>query len=283
MFDPLGSLSPIIISAKIMLQNLWLEKVEWDDELSAELNTTWVQFCTDFSNVVDFRIPRHVICINAEEIHLHGFSDISEKAYGACIYIASSNTNETKCHLLYAKTRVAPLKPLTIPKLELCAAHLLAKLITKVIKAVDISLNSYNLWTDSSIVLAWLKTSPMSLKTSVRNRVNEIQTLTAHGDISQEKTIPQIMHQEEPQEINNVFNKLIKVAQRESFSEELLQLLTRNKPLKLKSRLTSLAPFIDDEGFLRVGGRLQNSNLTYYNQHQILLCTCYVISWRCWV
>lgn len=180
MFDPLGLLGPIIILAKIMLQKLWLEKVSWDETLSVSLHTEWKDFCNSFSNIQHLKVPRHIMLNGTQTLELHGFADASERAYGACVYIKSIVGCKALVQLLCAKSRVAPLKPTTIPRLELCAALLLTKLVVRLIKSLDLDFKNCTLWTDSSIVLSWLQMEPRSLKPFVRNRIYEIQTLTSN-------------------------------------------------------------------------------------------------------
>ena len=91
------------------------------------------------------------------EIQLHGFCDSSEKAYGACLYLRSVNQQgEVTTKLLCSKSRVAPVKKVTLPRLELCGALLLAQLIQKTIPALNLKIDRILLWTDSMIVLSWL-------------------------------------------------------------------------------------------------------------------------------
>lgn len=176
-FDPLGLLSPVTIKAKIFIQKLWLEKIDWDDNISEELYQSWIKFSSNINKLQTLCIPRHVLCVCPEEIQLIGFADSSQKAYGACIYLRSKNQNKTTVRLLCAKTRVAPLKPTTIPRLELCAALLLAKLSNQLLQILNIKISSIHLWTDSTTVLSWLKLPPSELKMFVRNRVYDIQNL----------------------------------------------------------------------------------------------------------
>jgi len=102
----------------------------------------------------------------------------TERAYGACLYIRSTN-NTTSCELLCSTSKVAPLKQLTIPRLELYAATLLAKLYKKAVHALNTTINELYLWTDSSIVLTWIQGPPNTWKTFVGNRVAIIQEETA--------------------------------------------------------------------------------------------------------
>ncbi|GFU02095.1 uncharacterized protein TNCV_533161 [Trichonephila clavipes] len=111
-------------------------------------------------------------------IEIHGFADASERCYGAAVYCKSKNLkSETLVWLITSKSRVAPIKSLTIPRLELCAAVLLAKLVKRVVAVLQLETAELYLWSDSMIVLAWLRKEPMDLKTFVQNRVAKIQEL----------------------------------------------------------------------------------------------------------
>ncbi|GFV00841.1 uncharacterized protein TNCV_1386561 [Trichonephila clavipes] len=111
-------------------------------------------------------------------IEIHGFADASERCYGAAVYCKSKNLkSETLVRLITSKSRVAPIKRLTIPRLELCAAVLLAKLVKRVVAALQLETAEVYLWSDSTIVLAWLRKEPMDLKTFVQNRVAKIEEL----------------------------------------------------------------------------------------------------------
>ncbi|GBN81664.1 hypothetical protein AVEN_90378-1, partial [Araneus ventricosus] len=112
-------------------------------------------------------------------IEIHGFSDASERAYAAVLYLKCfTESGQFKTSLLCSKSRVAPLKTLTIPRLELSAALLLSRLVKKFVPILQLPIDEISLWTDSTIVLAWIKTEPHKLKTFVSNRVAEIQILT---------------------------------------------------------------------------------------------------------
>jgi hypothetical protein len=110
---------------------------------------------------------------------LHGFCDASERAYGACIYIRSLNTatpHQTRLHC--AKSRMAPLKTITLARLDLCGALLLSKLIASLRQSLNLPIAKTYCWTDSQILLSWLAAEPATWKTFVANRVSEIQVLT---------------------------------------------------------------------------------------------------------
>uniref|UniRef100_A0A182YRW0 DUF1758 domain-containing protein n=1 Tax=Anopheles stephensi TaxID=30069 RepID=A0A182YRW0_ANOST len=176
LYDPLGLISPVIVQAKILLQELWAHNLSWDEELPRHLNSKWEGFCEGLPYLTHLRIPRFALTPNHCYIELHCFADASEAAYGACAYMRSqSKDGTTQITLLASKSRVAPLKPLTIPRLELCAALLAARLQKKLFEALDMPINETHMWSDSTITLQWLASPPRTWKTFIANRVGEIQ------------------------------------------------------------------------------------------------------------
>ncbi|XP_076646848.1 uncharacterized protein LOC143355683 [Halictus rubicundus] len=136
LFDPLGLLAPIIIRAKMIMQELWASKLNWDESVSEELHTKWVNYCRDLTYIKTIKIARRVVISDYQSLQLHGFCDASEQAYGACIYMRSKTNNKVQVQLLCAKSRVAPLKTQTLPRLELCAAYLLSKLYKTIMNTI---------------------------------------------------------------------------------------------------------------------------------------------------
>ncbi|GBM79999.1 hypothetical protein AVEN_203766-1, partial [Araneus ventricosus] len=178
-FDPLGLLGPIITKAKIFLQKLWLLKLDWGDTLPLKENNEWQSFLNSLKFVNLINIPRWILSEQCISVELHGFADASELAYGAVIYVKSINSNGgSEVKLLISKSRVAPLKFVTIPRLELCAAVLLSKLMRRVLRALKLEVSKTYFWTDSTIVLSWLEKECKELKTFVANRISIIRTLT---------------------------------------------------------------------------------------------------------
>ncbi|XP_050294291.1 uncharacterized protein LOC126734638 [Anthonomus grandis grandis] len=134
---------------------------------------------TQLVELNNLKIPRLTLCGNPIELQLHGFSDAAEPGYGACVYLCSKDSlGNFSSKLLCAKTRVSPLKELTIPRLELCAALLLAELAKTVLASIPSTLDSKHYWCDSTIVLAWIRSSPHRLKTFIANRIAQIQSIT---------------------------------------------------------------------------------------------------------
>lgn len=184
-FDPLGLVSPVLIKSKIILQRLWQLNLTWDESLPVELHTMWTNYQDELPKIQNLSIPRQVLTDNSINTQIHAFCDASEVSYGICIYLRSTNTSgQHTVNLLTAKGRVAPLKVITIPKLELMAAHLLAKTVSKIqiILRSNIHVNETHYWCDSSIVLAWLRKTPNQLKTFVAHRVSDIISLTSVSD-----------------------------------------------------------------------------------------------------
>lgn len=178
-FDPLGLLAPIIIKAKILIQRLWQLKIGWDESLPLYINSEWTKILSDITKVKLIQIPRFSLMRGAQGIIIHGFCDASEKAYACCIYFHSTDSEgRVETHLVCAKSRVAPLKSISLPRLELCGAVLLSRQIKKCINSLTIKIDNTFLWTDSTIVLSWLSSEPNTWKTFVCNRVAEIQRLT---------------------------------------------------------------------------------------------------------
>ncbi|XP_076246262.1 uncharacterized protein LOC143186471 [Calliopsis andreniformis] len=178
LYDPLGWLSPIVIRAKILLQSQWLERIQWDEHVSAETLKMWNIFCADWTRLNNWRLPRWIrYGADTISVELHGFCDASLAAYSAVTYLSVTTTdNGVFTSLLMAKTRVAPIKTQSIPILELNGAVLLAELILHVTNSLAIKTDRVVCWTDSAIALAWLKKHPSTWKVVVANRVSKVQT-----------------------------------------------------------------------------------------------------------
>ncbi|XP_072392178.1 uncharacterized protein [Diabrotica undecimpunctata] len=182
-FDPLGLVNPLIVKGKLLMQELWQMKVSWDEPIiNLRIIDQWEKFNENLAQIAHIKIPRFVFFdLDILSIDLHGFSDASQVAYGACIYIVARYANNSlSSNLVAAKSRVAPLKSkLTIPKLELIAMELLVKLIEKIITTFKnrAKINSINAWSDSQIALSWIKQPANNYNTFVSNRVANIQNI----------------------------------------------------------------------------------------------------------
>nr|CAI5829103.1 unnamed protein product [Callosobruchus analis] len=161
------------------MQRLWLCKLEWDESLPSDLDTKWRNFRNQLNDLNHLKIPRYLFCENFVSIEIHGFSDAALGAYGACCYARCEDTyGNVTVQLLCSKTRVFPLKTTTIPRLELCAALVLANLMQKVKNALTVNVEKIVLWCDSTVCLSWIRTPPNLLQVFVGNRVSQIQNFT---------------------------------------------------------------------------------------------------------
>ncbi|XP_071053596.1 uncharacterized protein [Onthophagus taurus] len=182
-FDPLGLLSPVIITAKIILQEIWESGLGWDEALPNHIYTSWLRFSNSLKDLHLINCPRHISLKNSSTFEMHGFSDSSTKAYGACVYLRTiGNDGEVLIRLTCAKSRVAPLKRVTVPRLELMGALLLTELVAKVKTALGIDITRTVYWTDSSVVLGWLSTDLTKLQMFVGNRISRILEKSRIGD-----------------------------------------------------------------------------------------------------
>ncbi|XP_043259317.1 uncharacterized protein LOC122401315 [Colletes gigas] len=342
-------------------------------EQAIKINSEFHDFYADLRSLTRLAIPRCVLCPNPVQVEMHGFCDASERAFGACIYLRTiSETGKALTQLLCAKTRVAPLKTISLPRLELCGALLLAQLVNKVRVASRSQKVQEFYWTDSMIALAWIKGSPNRWKTFVANRVSEIQTLSTGpwnhvlsggnpadllsrgvkpsaldklsfwwngpswlaqpstewpitgsipAEVPEERAISCIVIREIASQVPGFLLKfsnytrllrviayclkfyhtvkhrvslrnnrttrpwstqltvqdldlaevvILRLVQGNAFTQELSD-LRKNQTVTSNSPLRSLNPFIDDKGLIRVGGRLANAELKYYQQHQVIL------------
>lgn len=380
-YDPLGFLNPFTVMVKILFQDLWRLGLEWDHPLPTELQDKMTTWANGFRDISKWKIPR---CISLQSwegssnMRLLCFSDASERAFGCCVYLELFENGSKKVSLVTSRVRVAPVKKITLPRLELLGALLAARLICFVKTALKLPVDlPYLCFTDSTIVLHWIKADPFRWKQFVRNRVTEIHTLTSPSNWKHipgkenpadlltrgvcawelanstewlqapvnlevldsnpkeepnEETIlservkksgPALFSVQDPlpkidfkrhshfikavkvmgwvlRFINNLRVKsstherrnkakdltldefeeakicLFKIIQGESFEKE-IEHLTENKMITKASPLFKMSPFLDENGLLRMGGRLHMSeNYTLNEKHPILLPKCHV-------
>lgn len=181
-YDPLGILSPFLILLKFILQDAWKLKLSWDSRLPDEHQNIWNDLIKNFSLLATFKIPRLVLNINAKFYEIHGFADASIRGYGACIYLLSFFDNQSfESHLLFAKSKVSPTHFISIPKLELCSAHLLASSYQFFSSIFPIKIKNVYFYSDSQIALSWIKSEKLQYKTFVANRVADINSFVPNA------------------------------------------------------------------------------------------------------
>uniref|UniRef100_A0A182N2S0 Peptidase aspartic putative domain-containing protein n=1 Tax=Anopheles dirus TaxID=7168 RepID=A0A182N2S0_9DIPT len=178
-YDPLGLVAPITAWAKINMQLLWLSTNDWDQEIPPAMQKRWNEFESQLILLKELKFSRHAVLSDPVVIQLHCFSDASEAAYGACVYLRSINSSgKVMVELCAAKSRPAPLKKISLARLELCGALLAAKLqkiVRQSLKLVDVETF---MWTDATIVLHWIRAPSYYWATYVANRVSQIQEMT---------------------------------------------------------------------------------------------------------
>lgn len=177
LFDPLGWLAPVTVRAKILFQSTWLLGIDWDLPLPDDDVQRWREFQGELPLLKEVRVPRWLGIAEGCSMEVHGFADASERAYAAAAYLRTRDRNgRIEVRLVAAKTKVAPLKQVTLPRLELCAATLLSRLVVHVRGILGTARMLLYLWSDSTVVLGWIRGHPAAWKTYVANRVSEIQT-----------------------------------------------------------------------------------------------------------
>ncbi|GFV74376.1 uncharacterized protein TNCV_5128181 [Trichonephila clavipes] len=181
-FDPVGFIGPYTIRIKCLIQEIWCLGLDWDDKLPKQLEVSWNKWCNEIHYLSEIKIPRYYfqnfLPSNATTIQLHCFSDASKKAYGTVAYLRIElNDGNIISSFVASKGRVAPLKTLSIPRLELMRAFLSARLSDKVVTALILPVSSFY-WTDSSITYYWIKGDFNRHKVFVKNRIKEIQKLS---------------------------------------------------------------------------------------------------------
>ncbi|XP_062539152.1 uncharacterized protein LOC134207451 [Armigeres subalbatus] len=362
LFDPAGFLGPIITKSKLVMQDIWRQGLTWDELLPESLSQRWKEIREQLPAINKMQKMRCLIPKDTVSIQLHGFSDASMRAYGGVLYIRSVDKNgNISVNLVASKSRVAPIKPQTIPRLEMCGAKLLAELTRKVVTATQIRFDDVILHCDSKIVLCWLKKSPLALKQFISNRVAATIELTQGyqwryiksehnpADVISRGALPEELRQSElwwnsapvlweehlPEDSTEPFNELelpeiktatvltvtkqtssinltrcsnyrimqrawvyveryitrvvykksvtsiikademlrsekniLRVLQQQEFGDLLKRLETKSSQ---RHFLSNLAPFLDDDGLIRVGGRLKYSVIPYEGKHQVLL------------
>ncbi|GFV99780.1 integrase catalytic domain-containing protein [Trichonephila clavipes] len=163
----------------MFLHQLWQCKLDWDDVLPNSIANEWREFVTTLKSIEEVKINRFIMADNNVRIVLQGFADASEAAYGAVVYLQCFLHNgAAKVSILASKSRVAPIRVISIPQLELCPCVLLAQLVKKIHSTLRLNISDIVLHTDSTIALAWLNTPANRLKTFVANRVAKVQELT---------------------------------------------------------------------------------------------------------
>lgn len=366
LFDPLGWLAPLTTKMKLLFQKIWLDtKIQWGDEIPDDIKSEWVKLTEDLAYINRIRIPRWLQSKLDTVIQIHGFCDASTKAYACVVYARIVSAKEVSVVLIAAKTRLIPKsKTVSLPRLELCAAELLSRLISKITSCIHNIQYEVYAWSDSKVTLSWIQGSPERWKPFVSNRVRKICSIISPDDwrhvstkenpadsASRGLSMSQLsenllwwrgpawlstpnfkpkqdkaeytteeelrlqtatVQQYSPQNsiIEDLLNRLssflkinriiawllrafapkskqlpsyltlqelrkakliiIKYVQRAEFISDIENLLHK-KRLTSDSKLLNLNPFLDNNGILRVGGRLKNANISAEMKYPIII------------
>ncbi|XP_015126395.1 uncharacterized protein LOC107047972 [Diachasma alloeum] len=342
-YDPISIVAPVIARAKIIMQEVWKRNVNWDDRLSDDTILIWQTFREELEHLSKINIPRWLHLRTEDQVEIHGFADASNLAMGAVIYLrVTSPTSPLIVTLVAAKTKVAPLKKITIPRLELGAALILAELTTKVQKLLDLEHINPTLWSDSSVALTWIKAPPSlqverlcptsspknprystssnmetrppwlssspeywpassikksSPEASIEERTAKAtayptqpvtehnELLLGHSNLSEllkntalaRRACDILLKRRRPDsspvtpiEIESARKHWLTYTQSTFFAEEIHR-IRENIPLPNGYPLLKLMAYLDEEGILRVGGRLSNAAINKEEQHQAII------------
>ena len=182
-YDPLGFLAPLLLVGKRLLQELCKGKVDWDDPIPENVRECWLRWREELHLLENLAVPR---CFKPEDFgtvtstQLHHFSDASTNGYGQCSYIRLENDKgKIHCSLVLGKARVAPLKMVTIPRLELTAAVVSVRVSEMLRQELQYEGVQEIFWTDSKVVLGYIKNDSKRFHVFVANRVQQIRDQTS--------------------------------------------------------------------------------------------------------
>lgn len=178
-FDPIGFTCPVTLLPKLLIQECWKNKVAWDTEVPVSIKKKYEKWKNELINLQKLEIPRCLFTDSEQkaDLSLHVFCDASKLAYATCVFLRCQNDRSTTCQLIQARCRVVPLKQISIPRLELLACSIGARLVNTVKSDMNLESVPTTFWTDSMNALWWI-TKNDNWATFVYNRVQEIRELS---------------------------------------------------------------------------------------------------------
>lgn len=190
-FDPLGLIAHVLMFLKVLLQEIWRTPVGWDDPIEDSQYEKWLSWLEIFPQIAKVNIPRcYRVLTSAEEetvVQMHTFVDASENGFAATVYLRFENAGTVECSLVGAKTRVSPLKFLSIPRSELQAAVIGVRFADMILKSLSINVSQRTFWTDSRDVLCWIRSDHRRYSQFVAFRISEILETT---DVNEWRWVP---------------------------------------------------------------------------------------------
>lgn len=176
-FDPIGVMVPLVIPAKVLLQKLWRQGIGWDERITPELTNEWRNWLKGIQDVANYSIPRCYSpnLLASDEIELHVFADAGENAFCATAFLRFRTPSDTfEIAFVSGKSKVAPQKALSIPRLELQGAVMASRLATSIKKELNLQISKTHFWTDSRTVVGWIRSDHRRYSPFVAHRVSEI-------------------------------------------------------------------------------------------------------------
>lgn len=180
-YDPLGFIAPVMLTGKGILQDLCKLNCGWDETIPTAYTERWTEWLKDLNLISSLRIRR---CLKPQDFEvaraqMHHFCDASERGYGTVSYLKlSSKVGLPNIMFVIGKSRVAPLKVVTTPRLELASAVLAARIDRMLRRELELTLEDSVFWTDSTAVLKYIQNDARRFQTYVANRVSTIRELT---------------------------------------------------------------------------------------------------------
>ncbi|XP_035228533.1 uncharacterized protein LOC118200686 [Stegodyphus dumicola] len=182
-FDPIGFTSPTTLIPKLILQKIWKMKLSWDENLPQSIEREFQAWLSRLHFLNYCKISRRLVIGPFDDcsISLHCCSDASKVSYAACIFLRAYFEGKTSVQLVLCKSRVAPAKEVTIPRLELLGALIATRLYRQVTDVLKLTKCQVYLWSDSSEVPTWIK-KDSHWNVLVTNHVAEIRRCTNPDD-----------------------------------------------------------------------------------------------------
>ena len=239
------------------MQKLWQLQVGWDETLPQDIHTMWLNFNAQLQALNTISVPRSVCCDNFDTTQLHGCCDASEAAYGSCLYLRTSTASgQVAVRLLCARSRVAPLKTISVPRLELQAA----------VKDISEEQRSKRV-----LILTTAQDFELLERYSLLNRMIRVRAyclrLCKNAQCNKNK---REIGNLEAMELSGALIWLLKLTDVRDFSCKIRE-IKQSRKIPNKGKLCSLNPFLDQHGLLKVGGRLTNAPIPFDQKHPIIL------------
>lgn len=180
-YDPLGLLAAYVLRGKLVIRECWKRKLDWDSPVSEELSGIWLAWLKELKHLSTYEIPRCVLLKQDESVpeEFHIFGDASGDAMGVCCYVRYKDADSLwQANLLTSKSKLAPVKDMTIARKELVAALMASKLGETIAETLDSGQDNFYYYTDSLTVYQWLNGDTRDWKVFIRNHVKKVLALT---------------------------------------------------------------------------------------------------------